>query len=259
VRLFHLAEGTPAEPAAEVLLDPEETHHLCTVLRARPGDRLAVTDGCGRLCDARFQGRRGDRARLLITACREDPRELRPPWLRLGCAVVKNRRFEWALEKAVEAGVHAFVPLLAARAVVRPRSGKAERWSAVMRSAAKQAGRSRWPELAPATDLESLLATAAGDGPVYWGAAPDDAAGSAVPWSALAGEAAGETASRWLTFLVGPEGGWTTPERERLDRSGAIPVKLGPHVLRTETAALAGVLVLQAQRERRWSANAPPP
>jgi 16S rRNA (uracil1498-N3)-methyltransferase len=270
--LYHFTgSGAATEIGTVVRLDPEESHHLCDVRRARPGAELALTDGRGFVYNGTLLGRERDRARVRIDERRAVPAEGAAPRIRLACAVVKGRRFEWALEKAVEAGAHAIVPLVTQRGVVRPRAGKPTRWAALIRAAVKQAERCIMPELAPVTELAEFLAAegkAAPAGmrpdPLFWGAAHGDAgSGRAVPWSELAAvrgpgpalAAQDDDPPAWLTFLVGPEGGWTEAERVLLEQGGAVPVWLGPHTLRTETAALAGVLALQALRQV-WRAAA---
>jgi 16S rRNA (uracil1498-N3)-methyltransferase len=243
----------------EIALDAGESRHLCDVLRARAGDPVELTDGRGALFRATFVARSSGRAHVRVDACAADPREQAPPLLRLTCAVVKGRRFEWALEKAVEIGAHAIVPLASERGVVDPGTRKQERWRGLVRAAMKQAHRTLLPELAPPASLAEVIDTAR-DGMLLWGAAAGDASAEAVLPSAelparLGPTAAAREAPAWLTFLVGPEGGWSEAERARLDRAGAVPVQLGPHVLRTETAAVAGLLALQALR-RCWLVDA---
>ncbi|MFO7653828.1 MAG: RsmE family RNA methyltransferase [Candidatus Krumholzibacteriia bacterium] len=250
MRLFYLPDDADPRAGDEVCLEAEESRHLCTVLRAQAGDVLELTDGRGHLFTARLLDGRGRQARVRVEDRREAREETRPPRLRLACAVVKGRRFESALEKAVELGVHEVVPLLTRRGEVRPGDGKQERWRGIVRAAVKQARRALAPELAAPAPLSGVLT---GDrGSVFWGAVPGDlpaaAAATVVSWSELPGRVEASVAPDWLTFVVGPEGGFTGAERELLVTRGAVPVSLGPHVLRTETAALAGLLALQALR-----------
>jgi 16S rRNA (uracil1498-N3)-methyltransferase len=257
VRLFFFSGGDNLVPDADCLLDAEESHHLCHVLRVRPGEAVTLTDGRGGLFEGRLLRRERGRARIRIEARREDPRETAPPRLRLVCAVVKGRRFEWALEKAVELGAHHIVPAATGRGVVKPRRGKQDRWQGLVQAAVKQALRSQLPALAPVTGFPDALDAALTSGPVYWAAAPGDAPDDALPGTDLLVEtkATGAPAPpvpAWLTVCVGPEGGWTEDERRLLREGGARALDLGPHVLRTETAAVAALQVLQALR-RRWS------
>jgi 16S rRNA (uracil1498-N3)-methyltransferase len=187
--------------------------------------------------------------------------EVAPPRLHLACAVVKGKRFEYALEKAVELGAHRITPLLTQRGVVDPRAGKQDRWRGLLVGALKQAQRCWLPELAPPTELPALLAAA---DPVLFGAAPTDVVAeppqrpTALAAQALRRRQEGHAAPGQLTLLVGPEGGWEADELRVLAERDAVPVWLGPHVLRTETAAVAGLAALQQLRQA-WQAPAAPP
>lgn len=229
----------PPPVGAEVELDPEESHHLLAVLRRRSDEPVHLVDGRGHRFAGRLAGATGRRARVVIEDVSRDGAETAPPRLRLVCGVVKGRRWTWALEKAVELGVHAVVPLLAERGVVEPGRGRRERWLGVLRAALKQSGRAWLPDLTEPVGLEAALA-ATDDGPRFWCTAPAEA---------TAGEAAEPSGTAdWWTVFIGPEGGWTADERAALAGAGLQPFSLGPHVLRTETAAAAALAVLQSWR-----------
>ena len=270
VRLFFCPPTGDAARAVgdRVWLDPQESRHLIQVLRTPTGTALRLTDGCGALMAGRLVGRADGRAEIVLEEITVDGDAVAAPRLVLACAMVKGRRFEWVVEKAVELGAHRLVPLLTDRAVIRPRRGKQQRWATLMRAALKQSGRSFLPSLAEPTDLGALLATES-TGLRFWGAAPADPAAAAVqphPWPRLAerfgpGERTGELPGEQptdcpatLTLLIGPEGGWSEAEYKVLRCAGVEPVALGRHVLRTETAAIVGLLALQSLREA-WLAG----
>ena len=244
--------GPPA-PGQRATLDREESRHVRTVLRLHDGDPLAVTDGRGHACEAVIRGGGKHAVTVEITGVATETAEVAPPRLHLVCAVVKGKRFEFAVEKAVELGAHRITPLLTLRGVIDPREGKQDRWRGLLQAALKQSGRCWLPELTgPATLGEALDAAA---GPVYFGAAPGDlVAETPQRPTALAAQAArrrldGQPAPEQLTLLVGPEGGWEAEELRVLAERDAIPLWLGPHVLRTETAALSGLAVMQLVRQ----------
>ncbi len=143
-----------------VELGDELSHRLRHVLRLRAGDRVILFDGSGFEYEVALDGARG--------ATVVERRVGRPePKTRviLYQAVIKGDRFDWLLEKGTELGVARFVPLLAARRVVRPGSGRSERrerWLRIVTEAAEQCGRSRLPELDSPARLEEALGTAAG-------------------------------------------------------------------------------------------------
>ncbi len=257
MRLFLLpagAAGTSPGPGDEVVLGADETHHLTRVLRAAAGAPVLLADGSGRFLDGELVAVRGGRAVVRVRAVRDDPWERDGPRIVLACGLVKGPRFTWALEKAVELGAHAIRPLRTARAVIDPGEGRQGRWEAVVRAAAKQAGRSLVPEVHGVDTLAGCLAALPG-ARLFYGeeeARRDAPDGAGAPRPALDAPAllrAGVAARDLLVWVVGPEGGWTDAERRLLSEAGAAAVRLGPHRLRTETAVAAGLVLLQALRE----------
>lgn len=247
MRQFFLetTEGEILQPGQTVALDSEESHHLFTVLRGGRDLTLQLVDGRGRRLTARTVGGDKRRAQLEILTVTEDAAEKASPRLELACAVVKGKRFEWALEKAVELGAHRIVPLVTERGVIEPGAGKQQRAQTILRSALKQCGRCQLPDLEAPLRLNEYLACPS-QGLRLFGAVPGEAAGT-VPWTSFLGQAP-EPLPEVLCMVVGPEGGWTSVEIDALLDAGAVPVQLGPHVLRTETAAAAGLTALQALR-----------
>ena len=244
MRQFFLALDGDAVPAVGdmVCLDRDESHHALTVLRRHDRDPVTLVDGRGHRLTARLDGKSGKLAQLEILTVTFDDDEQAAPRLCLACGVVKGRRWEWVLEKAVELGVHRITPLLAEHGVVEPREGRRERWLSILRAALKQSGRCWLPEL---DEPQGVLEFLAGreQGPLWFGAVPEEREGLVA--DPVAAECAG-----WLTVAIGPEGGWSADERGALVGAGALALDLGPHVLRTETAAAAALVRLQVVRSR---------
>ncbi len=149
--------GRAFAPGDTVTLDKEESHHLGTVLRGGRQSDVVLTDGRGN----RFQALVVDCDRrqsiLEIQSVHRDEDEFTVPHLVLALAVIKVKRFEWALEKAVELGVHRIVPLLTEHGVLEPGGNKFNRWRTIMRSSIKQCGRSFLPELSEPVMLQDFL------------------------------------------------------------------------------------------------------
>jgi 16S rRNA (uracil1498-N3)-methyltransferase len=208
------------------------------VLRVRPGDRFLATDGAGR--EFLLEAERCTRAEL-VAAIREE--RVPPPapgeQTTLAVAPPKGARMEIAIEKAVECGVGRIVPLVAERSIVKGRgdSERAARWRRVAAAATAQSGRCRLVEISEFSALGDVLA--AGGSRVLIAHPAADARSVA---EALRGAGGNDLVS----ILVGPEGGFTEQEVERARRSGAVPVSLGPHRLRTETAAVVAVALAVA-------------
>ncbi|PIV82198.1 hypothetical protein COW53_00155 [bacterium CG17_big_fil_post_rev_8_21_14_2_50_64_8] len=239
----------PAAVGDVLVLADGEARHLKTVLRTDPGVELALTDGRG----FRYTGRlvtvgKGDPTVEILTVM-QDETEARLPLLAVALGVVKGRRFEWALEKACELGAHRILPLRTEFGVVEPGGNKQERWQTILASALKQCGRCVMPQLAAPEGLAAVLEDAAAE--VWYGASPAAERTRAAGWDPADPEApVGSGLPGEILVCIGPEGGWSTGEMDMLRRSGARPLDLGPHVLRTETAVAASLAVLQRRRQR---------
>lgn len=211
-------------------LPPGESRHLATVLRAAAGDEMRLVDGRGKRGIGRFSGMDGARARVEIVSVERAAAGSGPGGSRVGlaAAIPKGARADWMVEKCVEAGLDVFFPILTRRGVATAEgASKRARWDRIAAEACKQSGRASLPELMEPRDLREVLELTAA-WPLRCVADP---AGSAAP--RCAGDA--------LAF-VGPEGGWAPEERALL---APLPsLRLGPHVLRVETAAALGVAAL---------------
>ncbi|MEB3224069.1 MAG: 16S rRNA (uracil(1498)-N(3))-methyltransferase [Candidatus Sericytochromatia bacterium] len=225
--------------AGQVRLTGADAHHATRVLRLGPGDGLTLLDGTGRVVEARVTAIEGREVALaVVSEAHEAPDG--PP-ITLVQALPKGDKLDWIVQKATELGVAAIRPVAASRCVVRldaDRSqGKLRRWEAIAREAAEQCERPDLPRIYPPVSLEAL------------GWAPGDTV------LVLAERARGGTlaavlppaAPTGIWVLVGPEGGWAPEELERLEALGARCVSLGPRILRTETAGLAALAVIQAR------------
>ncbi len=228
-------------------LQGEDAEHLARVLRAQPGQQFELSDNRGLyLAEVESVEKRRVRMRVLEALPFAEPRVR----LTVLAALIKFDRFEWLVEKATELGVAAIVPVAAERsergledAAVK----RVERWRRIAREASQQSRRVRLPEIAGPVRLEPAARAAAGrriyleeaaGRPAADGKAQDAGGNVCVTLAAALADATGE-----VTLAVGPEGGWTDGERERLVAAGFLPVTLGPTILRAETAALAAVAI----------------
>jgi 16S rRNA (uracil1498-N3)-methyltransferase len=146
---------------------------------------------------------------------------------------------DWTLQKATELGVRTIVPVLSSRSVVRLDDKQAEKklrhWQAIVAGACEQCGRSVVPEIRPPQELARYLAASVREGQRF--------VLSPTGPASLAGLTS--VGSR-VELLIGPEGGLDDAELERAAAAGFAPVRLGPRVLRTETAGIVALTVLQA-------------
>ncbi|MDB5985319.1 MAG: rRNA ((1498)-N(3))-methyltransferase [Nevskia sp.] len=223
---------------AELNLPEAAAHHLVQVLRVRVGEMLTLFDGRGGeyaaeivACERR---RVGVRVQRRIDIDRES--KLR---LTLAQCVSKGERMDYTLQKAVELGVSALVPLLSSRSVVKLDAErwekKLEHWRGVIVSACEQSGRTRVPTLAQVEKLESWAAAGAAHSGLRLVLAP----GASTTLKSL-------SPAQHITLLAGPEGGLSEDEIALVVRHGFTALSLGPRVLRTETAGVAALAALQA-------------
>ncbi len=228
----------PLAEGAELELPPAAARHVLQVLRLRPGARLRVFDGSGREHEAELvaAGRGAARARLGAPVA---PLPESPLAVTLIQGVCRGERMDLVVQKAVELGAVRILPVLTARSVPRLDGARAERrqahWQAVAAAAAEQCGRAVVPEVAPPRPLAAALADATLPAARYL---LDPAAAEGPRALAPPGAAA--------ALLVGPEGGLADGERAAAAAAGFRGLRLGPRVLRTETAGLAALAVLQA-------------
>lgn len=224
-------------PGLRLALPENAFRHLVQVLRMSSGEPLRVFDGHGREFDARLDAvsRREAFVRLAaeISATRESPLHLT-----LAQSVSKGERMDYTLQKAVELGVTVIQPLITARSVVRLDAERSERkldhWQGVITSACEQSGRAILPQLRPTARYAD------------WLEQPPEAEMLRLTLDPQASNSLRElTPASRITLLVGPEGGLSDAELEQARAAGFRAIRLGPRVLRTETAGVAAIAALQ--------------
>lgn len=226
----HLREGD------RLTLPASPSQHLSSVLRVRSRQPLLLFNGDGRDYSAEVLAVKREGVAVAVGPS-GDPEPPLPLRVHLGLGMSKGERMDFALQKAVELGVARITPLFTERSVVRIEGGRLLRrrahWEGVIVAACEQSGRRRLPELAVAASLDDwlgehhicpVLLHHEGRTPLAFIPPPD----------------------RALTLLVGPEGGLADVERGRAQQAGFTAARLGPRVLRTETAPLAALAVAQA-------------
>ena len=220
-------------------LSKEETHHLVHVLRLKPADEVFVFDGCGNEYRCSFRAANGSRAELELIEMLGDSVES-PVRLTLAQSLAKNDKFDFIVQKATELGVSRIVPLTTEHSDVRlgrdQAAARLDRWRRISLEALKQCGRRRLVEITlPITISRLTESEDAGLLLVF-----SEKGGISI---AAALRQAGTPNS--VTALIGPEGGWSDAELTLLDGRGATAVGLGPRILRTETAAVVAITLVQ--------------
>lgn len=227
------------ETGQVVLLAGEEYHHLRKVLRLGVGDPISLFDGQGRGFAGTIAGLSRGEARIVLGA--EEPGE-RESALRLAlvAALSKGEKFDLVVQKATELGVSEIQPVYSEHADVRPAPGREERkigrWRRVALEACKQSGRTRVPLVHEPRRLEEVLARPAGEIRIVLDPEGPAEVADTIRRAAAASE---------VTVAVGPEGGWSAGEIGRFREAGFLSLRLGPRILRTETAAIVSTALLQ--------------
>ena len=228
----------PLTTGAELKLPAAGAYHVVRVLRMREGAPLSVFDGAGQEYRAEIARVAGDEVTVRLGEAASATTES-PLKITLVQGVSRSERMDWTLQKATELGVAAIAPVLTARSVVRLDDKQAQKkqghWRGIVIGACEQCGRARVPAVSAPATLRDYLATVRKDGMrlVLSPSAPGSLAGlTSLP--------------NKVELLIGPEGGLDDDELLLAEKAGFMAVRLGPRVLRTETAAVVALSVLQA-------------
>lgn len=242
MRLTRVHVGTPLEPGARLRLPEGAARHLVRVLRLGPGARLCLFNGMGGEFAAEITAVRRDVVEVLVGTHDQVERES-PLRLTLLQGIARGEKMDLILQKATELGVAAVVPVQMARSTVRLDHGQAEakrrHWQSVVISACEQSGRNTVPTVAEPRSLAAALEAATGHKLMM---APGAGSTGLSQW--LTGCGLGNGAE--MSLLVGPEGGFDDAETAAAGDAGFLRCRMGPRVLRTETAALVALAALQA-------------
>jgi 16S rRNA (uracil1498-N3)-methyltransferase len=234
-------------PGAVVELAPETGSHLAKVLRARSGDELILFNGDGREFAGVIESVRGSRVSASIGAVRSIDRES-PFRVTLVQCVPRGDRMDFIVQKATELGVERIIPVLSQRSVVRldtaQAASKQVHWRAVAVSACEQSGRNCVPAVEVPLPLLQYLGAMTAQSPGVLRLVLDPEQATQTLAQTHFADGASPTGA---VIAIGPEGGFAPEELEAFELSAFTRVGLGPRVLRTETAAIAAIVVLQAQ------------
>ena len=216
---------------AAVELDAKQANYLGKVMRLGAGEHVLLFDGVSGEWIARILEAGRKRMTLVAEDRTREPESVPDLWLAF--APVKRAQTDWLVEKATELGIARLQPVTTQRTIVE--RVKLERLEAIAIEAAEQCGRTRLPEIVEPVPLKQLLAERDTPRRLYFA---DEAGGE---------EAAGAFQRGPALILIGPEGGFADEERQLIRAApNAVPVSLGPRILRAETAALAALAAYMA-------------
>jgi 16S rRNA (uracil1498-N3)-methyltransferase len=234
MRVIRAFVDAPLAAGARVALPGDAAGHLIRVLRLDVGDDCVLFNGDG--CD--YAARIASISKKSVEADIESAREVRnesPLRVMLVQGIARGEKMDWILQKATELGVAAVVPVHGERGEVRLDGERAEKrlrhWRSVVVSACEQSGRARIPDVAAPRALTDALADLPATRLLL-----DPGSSQPLP-SKIADDA--------CAIAIGPEGGWSPSDIATLEAVGFLGARLGPRVLRTETAGIAAIAALQ--------------
>ena len=241
MRVSRLHVDGPLAIGERIALPETAAGHLVRVLRADIGDACVLFNGDGHDYDARITaiGKRSGEVEILAARTLDNESPLRITLLQ---ALARGEKMDWILQKATELGVAAVIPVESERSEVKldgERVGKrVAHWQSVIVAACEQSGRAVVPAIAPPQPLANALR-----------ALPSSSALRLLldPKAGQALDVIDEHPGRELVLAIGPEGGWSPRDRELLQAAGFEGMRLGPRILRTETAGIAAIAVLQSR------------
>lgn len=224
-----------------VFLTGRDAKHISKVLRMKPGDTLSLTDGQGTDFKGDILKIEKDLVRIEIRDVMDSATES-PVHITVFQGMLKDGKMDTLVRHLTELGITEWVPLRCERAVAVPTDQKAtkriQRWETISREALKQCRRSVLPRIGPPAPIDEVIEQA----PefdlkiAFW----ENAALSSKELDACKNKPV-----RKIAVMVGPEGGFTEKEMERLQQAGFTPYLMGPRILRAETGAMAACTLLQ--------------
>jgi len=234
---FYCPQLAPSKATQSILsdlrvqLEPTPAHHAIRVLRLATGDTVEVFDGQGWVGRGSLQCSGPSASVINTTISRIEPPR---PTIDIAASIPTGPRAQAMVNQLSQAGADRLIPLITQRSIVQPRQAKLDRFEQTTIESAKQSGRAYLMKIDAPTPLQELVS------------GPEEVRLIADPsgQKVATGQIQLDKAARVLV-LIGPEGGWTAGELQLATESGYAPWKLGPYVLRIETAACVATAILR--------------
>lgn len=228
----------PLTTGEEVVLDSIASRHLSTVLRLKPGNPVTLFNGQG----GEYQATLKQCTNKQVTACIDrfdDIDRESPLMIHLGIGLSRGDRMDWVIQKATEAGVTALTPLYTEHTEVKLKGDRAEKkmrhWQQIAISACEQCYRTKLPTIHPPALLDSWLAQTGADKKLVLHHRSQQTIGELK-----------HQPTTNVALLIGPEGGLSAREIQGAEAADYSALTLGPRVLRTETAPIVAISILQS-------------
>ncbi|MDH5485413.1 MAG: 16S rRNA (uracil(1498)-N(3))-methyltransferase [Gammaproteobacteria bacterium] len=236
MRIPRIYQDTELNNGARIQLDAASSHHLVKVLRVQDGASIVLFNGNGNDYQAVIDIQKRQAFALIQSSIKINTESGLALTLLLG--ISKGDRMDISIQKSVELGVHKIIPVVTQRTVVNLKHDRGEKklnhWQGIIINACEQSGRSRIPELAPITRLEDHLSIDASKLKLILDPYADKGINT-IQYN-----------NENISFLIGPEGGLSDEEIKLAMGQGFYGIRMGPRILRTETAAITAISVMQA-------------
>ena len=236
MRVSRLYVAQPLQVGEQLTLNEDASHYVRTVLRLKQDQAVILFNGQGSDFACHFTEVSRKTVRVLINE--KLARDVESPLrITLGMGISRGDRIDWAVQKAVELGVHAITPLITERCVIKfdneKKQQRRQHWQHIVQHAAEQSGRSVLPDLQDVIHINDWVGGQQGL-KVFLDPYAEQTLADIQP------------DAMHLTLLSGPEGGFSDQERQQAKAAGFIPVRMGARILRTETAVLAALAAAQS-------------
>ncbi|MEE8329400.1 MAG: 16S rRNA (uracil(1498)-N(3))-methyltransferase [Thermodesulfovibrionia bacterium] len=232
IRIFLPPEDITSK---QIIIRGEQARHLSLVLRVKTGDSLAIFDGQGHRYICKISS--VHKKEVLAEKINKEPYSAESTVsITLAQGVPKGNKMDFIVQKSTELGVKKIIPLITEYSQVR-KTGRIERWRKIALSASQQSGREKIPEIAEPVNFKGFLAM-------------NDICYGIIFSEGEKGQSLKKTlndiqAANMITLLIGPEGGFSEDEVSTAIQKGFISVSLGPRILRTETAPITALSIIQ--------------
>ena len=239
MRRFYIKTGSICNGRA--VITGQEARHLGTVLRLGPGDRVELVDGRGIIARAEIETISHNTAVFNILDS-SSPGVESPVHITLAQGMLKDKKMDMLVRHLTELGICQWIPFFSSRSIPKPDTkrlcSRMERWNKIAREALKQCGRSMLPLIGEPIPFDQLLETATGyDTKIaFW-------ENATTPIHSL--QTPSMEPAKKIIVLIGPEGGFSSPEIDAARKKGFNACSLGPRILRAETASLTAAAIVQ--------------
>ncbi len=238
------------EKRNQIMLSIDKAHYLINVMRCKPGDIISVIDGKGKAYQAQVQYIRN--SSVFLDILKEIIIDTESPFNLILCqSIIKGDKMDTVIQKSTELGIKMIIPLITERAIVKE-TRKLKRWQKIAEEAAEQCGRTIIPIIAEPAEIQKFLlshdfiSSQNKKGLIFWeegGKAISEAITELFPYDDT--RMAFKQEDKPFYILIGPEGGLTAQEVRLAESSGFIKTTLGKRLLKSETAAIVSIALIQ--------------